>query len=117
MKNLFSNHKTEGFLDARSEPGGQVRSSHDAFLSHLEDLSIEEWKAKQHSADRTCLTMSITFNVYREGQGVERTMPSDLLPRIIPAKQWNSINRGGIPHTAWPVTTTTGPGAHRQTPP
>ena len=36
----------------------------------------------------------ITFTVYGEGEGVERTFPMDLVPRIIPADEWAHLEEG-----------------------
>ncbi len=36
----------------------------------------------------------ITFTVYGEGEGVERTFPMDLVPRIIPADEWAHLEAG-----------------------
>ena len=36
----------------------------------------------------------ITFTVYGRGQGVERIMPFDPIPRIIPANEWDKVERG-----------------------
>ena len=36
----------------------------------------------------------ITFNVYGNQDGTERTWPLDLVPRIIPADEWEHLERG-----------------------
>jgi uncharacterized circularly permuted ATP-grasp superfamily protein len=36
----------------------------------------------------------VTFNVYGDAQGAEKIFPFDLLPRIIPAKEWEFLQRG-----------------------
>ena len=38
--------------------------------------------------------MGITFNVYGESAGVEKTLPFDLVPRIIGADEWTRIELG-----------------------
>ena len=48
-------------------------------LDELKQLNAE---AKQHF-----LNHGITFNVYGDKEGVERTIPFDLIPRVI-EKQW-----------------------------
>src|SRR5439155_1463774 len=37
---------------------------------------------------------AMSFAVYGEDEGVERTFPMDLLPRIIPADEWSEIELG-----------------------
>jgi uncharacterized circularly permuted ATP-grasp superfamily protein len=36
----------------------------------------------------------VTFTVYNDAQGTERIFPFDLIPRIIPAPEWEKIERG-----------------------
>lgn len=88
---------------------GQIKSQ---FFNELtDDLSLpvettqhlEAWLA-QHSltilhqlndsAKTHFLYQGITFNVYGESSGIERTIPFDLIPRIIARKQWNHIAQG-----------------------
>ena len=88
---------------------GQIKSQ---FFNELtDDLSLpvettqhlEAWLA-QHSltilhqlndsVKTHFLYQGITFNVYGESSGIERTIPFDLIPRIIARKQWNHIARG-----------------------
>ena len=88
---------------------GQIKSQ---FFNELtDDLSLpvettqhlEAWLA-QHSltilhqlndsAKTHFLYQGITFNVYGESSGIERTIPFDLIPRIIARKQWNHISQG-----------------------
>lgn len=41
----------------------------------------------------------ITFNVYGSDEGEERVFPFDFVPRIIPATEWQTIERGLIQRT------------------
>ena len=50
--------------------------------------------ARQRAAERALVQMGITFNVYGESAGVEKTLPFDLVPRIIAGSEWNWIERG-----------------------
>ena len=38
--------------------------------------------------------MGITFNVYGEDEGTERIFPFDLIPRIVAAAEWRTIEHG-----------------------
>lgn len=91
---ILANYKTESFFDEMFTAEGDVRLAYKFFFENLERLKIEDLKAKQHTADKAYVSMGITFNVYHEGEGVERTLPFDLVPRIIPAEEWDLINRG-----------------------
>jgi uncharacterized circularly permuted ATP-grasp superfamily protein len=45
-------------------------------------------------ADLTFRNQGITFTVYKDGAGVEKIFPFDLIPRIVPAGEWDVIERG-----------------------
>jgi uncharacterized circularly permuted ATP-grasp superfamily protein len=45
-------------------------------------------------ADVSFRNQGITFTVYGDARGVEKTFPFDLVPRIIPADEWETIERG-----------------------
>jgi uncharacterized circularly permuted ATP-grasp superfamily protein len=49
---------------------------------------------RQSAADRALVQMGITFNVYGESAGVEKTLPFDLVPRIVSGSEWNRLERG-----------------------
>ena len=36
------------------------------------------------------VNLGITFNVYGDAAGVERILPFDLVPRIVPASEWDA---------------------------
>ena len=42
------------------------------------------------------LNQGVTFTVYGDDQGLEKTMPVDLVPRIITHDEWERIERGLI---------------------
>jgi uncharacterized circularly permuted ATP-grasp superfamily protein len=45
-------------------------------------------------ADKAFLQQGITFTVYGDNQGTERIFPFDLVPRIITAPEWRTLERG-----------------------
>ncbi len=57
-------------------------------------LSVEELNRRQHACDQSFLHQGITFTVYGNNQATERIIPTDLLPRIITAAEWNRIDAG-----------------------
>jgi len=44
--------------------------------------------------DLAFLRQGVTFNVYGDAAGAEKVFPFDLLPRIIPAAEWEFLERG-----------------------
>ncbi|WP_266364004.1 circularly permuted type 2 ATP-grasp protein [Tellurirhabdus rosea] len=92
----FSDYQIEGFYDEMFSSDGHVRPGYDAFRQRVEQLTRQELMTRQHAAERALMSMGITFNVYSEGEGTERIMPIDIIPRIIPSDEWARLERGLI---------------------
>ena len=92
----FANYLTEGFYDEMFTADGQVRAGYEVFRQRVETLTAEELLRRQHAAERALMAMGITFNVYSEGEGTERIMPIDIIPRIVEAAEWNHLEQGLI---------------------
>lgn len=94
--NSFSNYEVGSFYDEMVGSDLRIRAWYQDFCKEIEQMSREELEAKQHAAERSLHSMGITFNVYSEGEGVERIMPIDIIPRIIERKEWDSLAAGLI---------------------
>lgn len=82
------------YYDEFAETKGVPRPHYQRYLDCLKGLSPTEYDAKRRAADLTFLRQGVTFNVYGDAQGAERIFPFDLVPRILPATEWNRIERG-----------------------
>lgn len=60
----------------------------------FQSLTPSEFDLKRQSVDLAFLRQGVTFNVYGDSAGTEKIFPFDLLPRIIPAAEWERIERG-----------------------
>ena len=90
----FSAYETQGFYDEMFEENGQPRAHGRLLLETVEALSDGQLLRYKHAAERLLLQMGITFNVYGDSAGKERIFPFDLIPRIIPAEEWDHLERG-----------------------
>lgn len=63
-------------------------------MERLLELSATDLNSHQQAADVAFLNQGITFTVYGDGEGTERTFPFDLLPRIITGQEWDHIESG-----------------------
>jgi uncharacterized circularly permuted ATP-grasp superfamily protein len=85
----------KGVFDEMLEPGGvQARPQYRAYADWLSSSSAEAMAAKRAEADLIFRRIGITFSVYGEEGGTERLIPSDVVPRIITAKEWAWLERG-----------------------
>jgi uncharacterized circularly permuted ATP-grasp superfamily protein len=62
--------------------------------ARLAALSAEELTRRQHACEQSFLHQGITFTVYGDKQATERIIPTDIVPRIIPAAEWERIDAG-----------------------
>src|SRR3954468_16433356 len=90
----FGAYGTDGFYDEMFDDGGQPRPPARLLLDTVEGLSDGHLLRYKHAAERLLLQMGITFNVYGDSAGTERIFPFDLIPRIVPAAEWDHIERG-----------------------
>jgi uncharacterized circularly permuted ATP-grasp superfamily protein len=90
----FVKYQLDDAYDEMFVPEGAARSHYDALYQRVLDLTQEELKHRQQEADLSFLHQGITFTVYGRSEGTERIFPYDLLPRIITATEWATIERG-----------------------
>jgi uncharacterized circularly permuted ATP-grasp superfamily protein len=93
---LFDGYTLDSFYDEMftrpDTPRPHYRSLHQA-LCALQDT---EFKHRAQLAEATLMNQGITFTVYDDDRGLEKTFPVDLVPRIIPFNEWEKIERGLI---------------------
>jgi uncharacterized circularly permuted ATP-grasp superfamily protein len=91
---LFSGYQLDSAYDEMFEAAGRMRPHYHALLEELAPVPLDELRRRQTEADRAFLTQGITFTVYGDEQGTERIFPFDLLPRIVTAREWETLERG-----------------------
>src|ERR1019366_6042548 len=90
----FSSYQTEGFYDEMFQADGAARPHYQLVQEIIQSLSDGQLLRYKHAAERLLLQLGITFNVYGDTAGTERIFPFDLIPRIVPAHEWERIERG-----------------------
>jgi uncharacterized circularly permuted ATP-grasp superfamily protein len=87
-------YETEGFHDELFDEQLRPRPGAELLARRLAEFSNGEFAERQRAADKTLLTMGITFNVYGHEAGTEKVWPFDIVPRVIEASEWTVIERG-----------------------
>ncbi len=93
---LFSQYALDHCYDEMFDPSGVARAPYEALHRRLLELSPADLRQRQQNADSAFLHQGVTFTVYGDEQGTERIFPYDLLPRVITAREWETIERGLI---------------------
>lgn len=92
---IFKDYSTEGFFDEAIDANGDgFRHTYQEASEYFANLTPKRMEASLRSLERNFLTQGITFTVYSDGEGTERIFPFDPFPRIIPADEWDVIERG-----------------------
>ena len=94
MGDFFSDYQVGDFFDEMFAEPGVARPHYSKLLARFQEMERDEFERKRALAASTFLSQGVTFTVYNDDQGTERIFPFDLLPRIIPADEWEKIERG-----------------------
>src|SRR5579863_4784399 len=90
----FASYHLDSAFDEMFDAERHPRKHYRALYELLLGLPAEEMRRKKQAADVSFLHQGITFTVYGRQEGTERIFPHDLLPRIITAAEWDTIERG-----------------------
>lgn len=71
-----------------------AKSHYASYLEWLKSCPPGYLNAKMSEADLIFRRIGITFSLYDEDEGAERLIPSDPIPRIIPAHEWDYLQKG-----------------------
>ena len=91
---ILAGSALDSAYDEMFDASGQARPDCRALFEELVAASLPQLRQRQTEADKAFLTQGITFTVYGDEAGTERIFPYDLLPRIITAHEWGTIERG-----------------------
>ncbi len=100
MAELTARYEHQGFFDEAVAADGEVRPHYQQLLSRLETMATPSLVRAGVQIEDQFIRQGITFTVYGDDDGVERTFPMDLVPRVIPASEWEVLERGLIQRTA-----------------
>jgi len=96
MSSLFNSYDTGTFFDEVFNANASVRPHYRSLSKNIGGLTAAEYGQHQRAADAAFLRQGVTFTVYGDNQGTERIFPFDLMPRVIPRKEWDRIEAGLI---------------------
>ena len=73
---------------------GTVRIPYQKVAEYIQHFDAVSFKEKEKKAADLFMNRGITFTVYSEKEGIERIFPFDIIPRIITASEWQTIESG-----------------------
>lgn len=101
MSLLTATYNTAEYFDEMFASDGTTapsietaRPHYRALACQLAHLNPTEFDQRRAAVDCAFLRRGVTFTVYDNAEGTERIFPFDLLPRVIPAGEWQSVQAG-----------------------
>ena len=94
MNKSWKSYTTGEFFDELITPAGQPRVAARRAVNLLQQLSNEEMSGRREAAELAIREMGISFTIYSEGKNIDRSWPFDIIPRVIPARDWAKVSRG-----------------------
>lgn len=90
----FDEYDSKSFVDEMFAENMEVKSHYTLFEKRIKRMGWKKLNFLQHATDRAQLSLGMTFNVYSDNEGTERILPLDIIPRIIPGKDWDKLEKG-----------------------
>jgi uncharacterized circularly permuted ATP-grasp superfamily protein len=93
---VLQGYDPQGFYDEMFAAPGEPRRHYARFQKLFDGIDPAEFEQRRDDVDLSFLRQGVTFNVYGDSQGTERIFPFDLIPRIIPNREWEQLEKGLI---------------------
>ncbi len=84
-------------FDEMLAAAGSPRPHYGPYASWLDAQPLQLMRERREQAELIFRRVGITFAVYGDkddGEGTERLIPFDLIPRVIPAGEWSELEKG-----------------------
>lgn len=95
-KELFSEYTNFPSYDEMFSEMKEVRKNYQNVYNYLIDIGVEGLQERHQSMQTEMIKQGITFTLYhgQDSEPLERTIPFDIIPRIITSDEWTMIERG-----------------------
>ncbi len=94
MNKSWTSYDTGDFFDELITSKGRPRVCARRLINLLQRLSPEEMADRRSAAELAIREMGISFTIYSEGKNIDRAWPFDIIPRVIPARDWDKVSHG-----------------------
>jgi len=94
MNNSWKSYDAGLFFDEVIAGSGQPRVASRRVVKLLQSLSDEDMASRRAAAELAIREMGISFTIYSEGRNIDRAWPFDIIPRVIPARDWARVSLG-----------------------
>lgn len=94
MSIRWKEYPNAGFYDELINERNNPRKPAKRLAAYFTKMGYEELRKRRQLADANVQDMGVSFTVYTDEGNIDRAWPFDIIPRIIPAKEWNQVAEG-----------------------
>ena len=94
MSGVLDGYDPSGVFDEAFASGDDHRAHYARIVDRFAGLEADELRRVERMVADEFRRLGITFTVYGDEEGIERTWPMDLFPRLIAAAEWRDLERG-----------------------
>lgn len=94
MKKEWNQYDPGSFYDELIAAVHQPRESSFKLVEYLRHMTPDRFRQCVQESEAVIREMGITFTVYSDAGNIDRAWPFDIIPRIIPAKEWDRTEIG-----------------------
>jgi uncharacterized circularly permuted ATP-grasp superfamily protein len=91
---LFDGYAFGEAYDEMFSAPSKPRPHYRELFHRLQKIDPEEFRRRKGMTELSMLQDGVGFTVYRQEEGIESVWPMDPVPRIIPAHEWETIEKG-----------------------
>ena len=62
----------------------------------IDGMSLAEVRRRAQAAERELFNLGVTFTVYTSREQIDRILPFDVIPRVLSAAEWATIEQGVV---------------------
>ena len=81
-------------FDEMNGLGGDLRPAYQELSRWLKETSADALEYRRQEAELLFRRIGITFAIYGDAEAQERLIPFDVIPRIMSAREWATLERG-----------------------
>src|SRR6202790_5044660 len=81
-------------FDEMNGPEGDLRPAYRELSRWLKETPPDALEYRRQEAELLFRRIGITFAVYGDAEAEERLIPFDVIPRIMSAKEWATLEKG-----------------------
>ncbi len=91
---LLSQYSSGGFYCELFEACQEKAAGAEELVRRLNAFTTGELAERAAAAERELMMLGVTFTVYTQRDRIDRTLPFDVIPRVLTGGEWDRISRG-----------------------